>query len=152
MPGTPSSPVGRIVVAAGLLVLLAGAGVLVPGVRNAKERALALAVATDLAALDRAVAAYRLDHGGALPGVEGGIVRVELLVRQLTLPTDATGAVTADGEHGPYLRAGIPPNPRDGCSDVHVINAGAAALADGSGGWLFHAQSGRFLANTRAHP
>ncbi len=141
--------VRRLALVVALGVVGATAGILVPSFREAQRESRELALATDLSALQLAVEAYQKDHAGQLPGSDGLIVRAELLVQQLTLPTSPDGAIHEGGGCGPYLRAGIPPNPLDGIDEIRVVTVGSVPAADGSGGWIFHPPSGRFHANTR---
>lgn len=141
--------VRRVALLAALGVTGATAGVLWPSIRAADLRARQLALSTDLSALQFAVEEYQRDHEGRLPGSDGVLVRAELLVQQLTMPTSPDGSIHEGGGCGPYLRAGVPPNPLDGIDEVRVVTVGSVPAADGSGGWIFHPPSGRFHANTR---
>ncbi len=141
--------VRRMAVFVALAVLGAGAGVLWPSIQAAERRARELALATDLSALQLAIEEYQRDHDQQLPGSDGLIVRAELLVQHLTMPTSRDGSIHEGGRFGPYLRAGIPPNPLDGSDEVRVVTVGSVPAADGSGGWIFHPPSGRFHPNTR---
>jgi len=132
-----------------LCAVITTAGVLVPEWQSAQRAARARALVVDLAALNAAVAAFRRDHDGQLPGSDGDSVRAELLVRQLTLPTARDGAIHERGSFGSYLRHGLPVNPLDGSSEVRVVAIGPIPGPDGNGGWLFHAPTGQFHSNSR---
>ena len=47
------------------------------------------------------------------------------------------------------LKAGIPPNPWNGSSDVKIVSTAALPAIDGSTGWVFHVPTGQFVSNAR---
>src|SRR5262249_30629400 len=102
--------------------------------------------------LNDAVARYRADHGGALPGIGlDGNVDEELLVRQLVLPSASDGAVLPRGRYGPYLPAGLPHNPFNGEDSVRKERA-ENQPPDDTSGWLYVTNDGQFRSNARTGP
>ncbi len=135
-----------------LIVLVAeGLGVaLVPAYFRAGLEGKRSALATDLRFLNGASKRFREQHNGRMPGLdEDSNVDEERLVRQLTLPTDARGQVLPGGPCGPYLKAGIPPNPWNGSADVKIVSTASLPATDDSSGWMFHVPTGQFTSNAR---
>lgn len=147
-----------------LLAVLAGVGLLmgVPDRDLTPEEAAAArdvhAVRVALAELRAAIADYRHDHD-AWPGIEPGAEGLEggseaWLERQLTMASDLEGAVAPRPEErfpfGPYLPFGLPENPANGHSDVHLLAPGldAADAQDGSTGWIYDPTTGEVHPNT----
>ncbi len=130
-------------------VVCGAGGLLLPSYKEARRQAVERALDADLSALNGAVDAFQRDHAGAMPGRDADAVRADLLVRQLTLPTASDGMPHEKGSFGPYLRAGMPPNPLDGVDDVRIVAKGNLPDPDGNGGWLFHVPTGRFHSNRR---
>jgi type II secretory pathway pseudopilin PulG len=139
----------RIVTWLSVLVLLGTGGLLVPQYRATERRLRERALAVDLEFLNQAVRKYADQHGGSLPGLQDGIVDPDLLRRQLTLPSTSDGAITPNGPCGPYLKAGIPPNPWNDSSEIKVVTATALPPPDGTTGWVLHVPSRRILPNAR---
>jgi hypothetical protein len=132
------------------LVAVGLGGALVPAFFHARVEIRRSALATDLRFLNGASKRFRDQHAGKVPGIdEDSNVDEERLVRQLTLPTDARGQVLPGGPFGPYLKAGIPPNPWNGSSDVKIVSTAALPAIDGSTGWVFHVPTGQFVSNAR---
>ena len=128
------------------LVAVGLGGALVPAFFHARVEIRRSALATDLRFLNGASKRFRDQHSGKVPGIdEDSNVDEERLVRQLTLPTDARGQVLPGGPFGPYLKAGIPPNPWNGSSDVKIVSTAALPPIDGSTGWVFHVPTGQFV-------
>jgi len=132
-----------------LLVLLGTGALLVPQYHSTQDRLRERALAIDLQCLNEAVRRYVADHGGNLPGLEDGLIDHDVLRRQLTLPSTSDGAITPTGNCGPYLRAGVPPNPWNGSNDIKVVTAPQLPPPDGTTGWVMHVPSGRIVSNAR---
>jgi type II secretory pathway pseudopilin PulG len=130
-------------------VVCGASGLLWPAYQEARRESVDRALDADLSALNGAVDAFKRDHAGAMPGRDGDAVRADLLMRQLTLPTAGDGMPHEKGSYGPYLRAGLPPNPLDQVDDVRIVAKGGVPEPDGNGGWLFHVPTGRFHSNRR---
>ena len=149
MAGSGSGPVRTLSLLLATAVVCGAAGLLWPSWKEARRQSVERALDADLSALNGAVEAFQRDHDGMLPGKDGDVVRADLLVRQLTLPTASDGMPHEKGTFGPYLRAGMPPNPLDQVDDVRIVFKGNLPEPDGSGGWLFHVPTGRFHSNRR---
>jgi len=132
------------------LVTLGLGGALVPAYFKAGSEMRRTALATDLRFMNGASKRYRDDHVGRMPGLDDDSnVDGDRLVRQLTLPTDARGQVQPGGAFGPYLRAGIPPNPWNGSNGVKIVSTAALPAADDTTGWVYHVPTGQFVSNAR---
>jgi len=149
MARSGSGPVRSLTLLLATAVVCGASGLLWPSYKEARREAVERALDADLSALNGAVDAFARDHAGTLPGRDGDVVRPDLLLRQLTLPTDGDGMPHEKGSFGPYLRAGMPPNPLDQVDDVRIVLKGNLPEPDGSGGWLFHVPTGRFHSNRR---
>ena len=132
------------------LVTLGLGGALVPAYFKAGSEMRRTALATDLRFMNGASKRYRDDHVGRMPGLDDDSnVDGDRLVRQLTLPTDARGQVQPGSAFGPYLRAGIPPNPWNGSNGVKIVSTAALPAADDTTGWVYHVPTGQFVSNAR---
>jgi hypothetical protein len=132
-----------------LAVLLTTGGLLVPQFRATRKQLRDHALAVDLDCLNQAVHRYVEEHGGALPGLEDGLINHDVLRRQLTLPSTSDGAITPSGPCGPYLKTGIPPNPWNDSSDIKVVTSPGLPSPDGTTGWVLHVPSNRIVSNAR---
>lgn len=135
-----------------VLLLVSGglAGVLVPDFFRAQRQLRRAALATDLRMMNEAAKQFREQHNGRIPGIDDDSnVDEERLVRQLTLPTDARGQVLPGGPFGPYLKAGLPPNPWNASNGVRIVSTATLPAADGTTGWIFHVPTGQFVSNSR---
>ena len=115
----------------------------------------------NLSVLRSAVELYYYEHA-EYPGENGdgtnAAASEAALVAQLTLFTDADGAVnatkTATYRYGPYLRTGLPPcpvAPRVGKAGVEmVITPPAYTAAAADAGWVFNYQTGDICVNSDA--
>ncbi|MSR45633.1 MAG: hypothetical protein EXS13_00960 [Planctomycetes bacterium] len=149
MPSSTSATLRWFALLGAFAAVCATGGMVVPAYHTALRDAAARSLAADLSALNDAVEDYRRDHAGVFPGGDGEKIRAELLVRQLTLPTAVDGAMHQLGPFGPYLRAGIPPNPLDQSTELRIVIDGGLPGPDGAGGWLYHVPTGRFHSNAR---
>ena len=98
----------------------------------------------DLAALREAVARFQEEHPGVTPGVAHGEARESRFVHHLARKTLPDGQPDPAGSCGPYLGAGIPPNPINGLDSVLLTTDDRP---NDSTGWLFHLPTGRVYAN-----
>jgi type II secretory pathway pseudopilin PulG len=145
----PSPRAARFVTVLSLLVLAAMGGLLVPQFRATQQTLREKALAADLTFLNRALKQFAEDHGGALPGMQDGLLDQDLLRRQLTLPSTADGAIAPNGPFGPYLKAGVPPNPMNDSDELKVVTAEVMPAPDGTTGWVLHVPTARILSNAR---
>ena len=99
----------ELLIVLGLLVVIAG--VTVPQYFYATAESKEQALLTDLDAVRQAIQQYKEDHDGAWPGTHAGAASETTFVRHLTRRSDARGNPDSNGAFGPYLSAGIPPNP-----------------------------------------
>ena len=135
----------ELLIVVGFLVLVAG--VTVPQYFRATAQSREEALVTDLEAVRRAIRQYTEDHHGALPGTHGGACSETTFVRHLTRRSDARGNPANNGAFGPYLSAGIPPNPFNGLDTVDVVGTAEMPPPDGMTGWRYLAATGEFRAN-----
>lgn len=126
-------------------------------VSPAKHAELEIASEVEAAAgmLREAVENYRRDHG-RLPGYTPGSDRpigIGMLFRQLTMATDARGAVAPevnpDFPYGPYLPKALPINPINGLGSLRLLTPGEEMpdAANGSSGWLYDPETGEVRVN-----
>lgn len=114
-----------------VVVLALLASVAIPLLKERNHDVVDVALDADLRRLQGAIDLYTHQHGGTPPGavshVDGTPVATaagarDAFVAQLTRPSDARGRTAAarDGtfRYGPYLREGIPANPRNGARGV----------------------------------
>ena len=132
-----------------LLVLAAMGGLLVPQFRATQGALRENALAADLNYLNQALRRYVDEHGGALPGMQDGLLDQDLLRRQLTLPTTNDGSVAPNGSFGPYLKAGVPSNPMNGSNELKVVTTEVMPAPDGTTGWVLHVPTARITSNAR---
>jgi type II secretory pathway pseudopilin PulG len=139
----------RVLTLLSLLVLAAMGGLLVPQLRSTERRLRDRALEADLRVLNQALKGYCDDHASNLPGLEDGALDQDLMRRQLTLPSTPDGTIAPNGPCGPYLKAGIPPNPWNGLSELKVVTTASVPPPDGTTGWIVHVPSQRILSNAR---
>ncbi len=90
------------------------------------------------------IEAYKLQHGGEVPLLYQGTFP------QLTEATDAQGVPGRRDSHhpyGPYFPEGIPANPLTGRNVIVPIKKVPPATPSGNGGWLYHQETGRIIAD-----
>jgi prepilin-type N-terminal cleavage/methylation domain-containing protein len=129
-----------------VVILAILAAVVLPKFSNASAMARASMLADDLRIMRMQIEVYRGQHIGVAPGYPGGNAAVEptedAFVAQLTLASNAFGETapinTPSYHYGPYMR-GMPTNPVNGKTTVHVLPAGQALpdTGDNSHGWIF---------------
>jgi type II secretory pathway pseudopilin PulG len=139
----------RVVTILSLLVVIAMGGLLLPRYRATERLLRERALAADLDHLNDALQRYTKEHGGTMPGMQDGFVDHDLMLRQLTLPSTTDGAIAPNGPCGPYLAAGVPPNPWNDSAEIKVVTATTLPPPDGTTGWILHVPSGRILSNAR---
>lgn len=135
-----------LIVLATMMVL---AGVLGPQFLNLQSEHQEENLVTDLSFIRSALYQYQLDHQGLAAGTLDQEASERHLNRQLVGKTRLDGAASPDGEFGPYLPAGLPPNPFSGLYSVRISTEPAVPLADETTGWIYHPPSGTFLPNLR---
>ena len=98
---------------------------------------------------------YKTQHNDLNPGyIAGNKTAWQTVVTQLTGTTavdgipNASTTPTATYPHGPYLME-MPVNPYNNLSDIKIVLAGTefSAVADGSTGWLYQAETATFKIN-----
>jgi type II secretory pathway pseudopilin PulG len=130
-----------------VLILGALSALTLPGFERLERDLSQREHALDLETLNSALARYRADHGGRLPGQNDGEWDRVRVTRQLTLPTDADGNLHPEGRCGPYLEAGVPPNPLNGSAEIRIELGSALPSPDGSTGWTLHVPTAAFVSN-----
>ena len=141
----------KIVTILSILVLLGTGGLLVPQYHATERRLREVALEADLDYLNHAIKRYATDHHGSLPGMEDGMVDHDLMRRQLTLPSTSDGSIAPNGPCGPYLKAGVPPNPWNGSNEIKVVTTTTPPPPDGTTGWVLHVPSKKMLSNAHSH-
>jgi general secretion pathway protein G len=131
----------RLIDAVLLAVVVAIAGaVAIPLIEKASGQAKEAALLQNLRTLRSQIELYKLEHGGEPP------VAYQGSFPQLLRATNARGVPGEAGSqfpYGPYLHTGIPVNPVTGCSIVTLTDTFPPQSPGGSGGWLYHQQTGR---------
>ncbi len=148
-----------------IVVLILGlvAAIAIPQISGSTGDAKQAALDTNLSLLREAVELYALQHGGVYPGAKHHVTGAntttsaqarESFVAQMTLYT-SRGGVSATrkdeiSKYGPYLKAGIPPNPYSSLNTVMCDIATkdiSSVSSDGSTGWKFYVKTGRLIGN-----
>ena len=127
-----------------LVVALAG-GFGLPLLNGLQERATRATLLENLRTLRTQIDRYKLDHGGRAPVVFEGSFP------QLVRSTNRVGAPGPAGKNfpcGPYLTAGMPVNPISGSSLVTAIGEFPPTTSRGTGGWLYHQETGQIAPDT----
>jgi hypothetical protein len=123
-----------------LLAIATGTAAGVPLVNIFQNQANGAALTSDLQALRTQIALYQAQHNGNPPLLfKGGFP-------QLTMPTNLAGEPGNGGAeypYGPYLPQGVPANPFTGVATVTAVQEFPPRAPTGSGGWVFHQESGR---------
>jgi len=146
----PSPRAAKFVTVLSLLVLAAMGGLLVPQFRTTQRTLRENALSADLSYLNQVLRRFVDEHGGALPGMQDGLLDQDLLRRQLTLPTTSDGSIAPNGSFGPYLKAGVPSNPMNGSNELKVVTSEVLPAPDGTTGWVLHVPTARIYSNARA--
>ncbi len=91
---------------------------------------------------------YKLQHNDAPPGRQAdGRVDGADLKRDLVTKTDPAGRQGPDGRFGPYLQR-MPVNPFVDAATADAVKIGPSPCpGDGTSGWYFETDTGRFFAN-----
>ena len=125
-----------------IVVIILGilAAIVIPQFTEASNDARESALKSDLQTGRSQLELYKVQHLDTYPAAA-------TFVTQLTTKTTTAGA--AGGTLGPYLQT-FPTNPFNSLSTVEV-EAGADGLGDGSHGWHFNSDTGRFSADDADH-
>ncbi|HOM16987.1 MAG TPA: hypothetical protein PK777_03630 [Thermoguttaceae bacterium] len=110
-----------------------------PVVSKASNQAKGSALDQTLYTLRMQIQKYRIEHGGRSP------VLFEGTLPQLLESTNGEGEPGPAGKnhpYGPYLPAGIPPNPYTGVNVVTAASTNPPTAPSGVGGWLYHEPTG----------
>lgn len=109
----------------------------VPRISSSAENAAKAAVVADRAVLQRAIDLYETEHGGVLPHVGAGTIKIFYF--RLLKTTDEDGTVNdASGIFGPYIN-GIPVNRHNGFNTIRI---GSTAAGANTHGWRYDTVSG----------
>jgi general secretion pathway protein G len=139
-----------VIIILGILAALA-----IPQFTTSTDDAELATIKSNLAVLRNAIQLYYHEHGGTYP--DGGEIAA-----QLTGYTDKGGTVNPAGANesddtykfGPYL-LDVPDNPAvDAASQPATINSvvdTALTTVTATGGWNYHEDSGRIVANSTDH-
>lgn len=144
----------ELLIVVAILAILAG--VVIPQFRSDIDDVKTASVETNVEVISKAIEIYQAEHSGIFPGYPDGDTSANptegVLINQLLLRTDKTGAIVPDGPCGPYLRAQagfFPLNPFNKKSAVAVYSrSGEAPPIDGEFGWYYIASTGEFQAVT----
>lgn len=132
-----------------LTMLLLVAGLAVPQYLSTESELAEEALVMDLKVVRTAIEQYAKDHGDRLPGIRDGVMSEAAFLSDLMNITNAQGVEVLEGGFGPYLPAGLPPNPINGRDTVWFVEEGDVPDPDGRTGWILHAPTRRFFVNTR---
>ena len=112
-------------------------------ISNTSAEARESSLLKDLRMVREQIELFRLQHEGILPG-QGD----DDIVAQMTGKTDVSGAVTADGNYGPYMSI-FPTNPFTESDTVKTASGGSPG--SGPQAWWYDKDTGKFCANDHAH-
>lgn len=128
-----------------IVVVILGvlAAIVIPRFAGHSEEAKQAALDQSLAILQEAIERYALEHGGRYPGTLAGETSWGIFVKQMTLPTDATGDTGT--RYGPCLRTGIPRNPFTGTNNGTTSKVLAIGVAVA---WRYDPTSGAISAGS----
>jgi len=145
-----------------IVVVILGilAAIVIPQFTEASTEAKTSSLVTDLQSMRSQIELYKVQHNDNLPGVANGThTGAAGFVNSLILKTDIFGAsyaltatvsATGDALYGPYLQK-IPTNQ---FVDSDVVGIGtaepAAVVTDGTQGWYFNTDTGKFSATDSA--
>jgi prepilin-type N-terminal cleavage/methylation domain-containing protein len=152
-----------------IVVIILGilAAVAIPQFGSSTDDARLSTLQSNLSNLRNAVELYKSEHNSVYPGeileTDGTTVTsaaqcLTAFTKQLTLYSDIAGVTavgSSAGAKGPYMKKGVlPENPFNQDNTVvcdKVLNDITTVATDGSSGWLFYTQTGRFVANDGNH-
>ena len=156
-----------------IVVIILGilAAVAIPQFGSSTDDARLATLQSNLSTLRNAIELYKSEHNSVYPGevsqadgttatAQGGPGSTcsQAFVAQLTLYSDMAGVTSvgsSPGAKGPYMKKGVlPKNPFNDRDDVYcdkTLNDITTVNTDGSTGWLFYTQTGRFVANDGNH-
>ena len=122
-----------------VVILAAIAALAIPRLSRGSQGSIEAALARDVQVLQKAIDLYAAEHNGAFP--HGAMV-----VEQLTLYTDATGAMSKAKAppytYGPYVRK-IPPVPTGpNKGNTHIATGGGLGV-----GWIYDPTEGTSTPN-----
>ncbi len=129
-------------------IMAIGTAVAMPILSRASDQAHSTALLQNLKTLRGQIELYKAEHGGQPPLLYDGAFP------QLTGATNAKGVPGAPGKEyplGPYLPSGIPQNPFTGVSVVTPTDTFPPTAASGTGGWLYHQETGRIVPDLEGH-
>ena len=139
-----------------IVVVILGilAAIVIPQFTEASTEAKTSSLCTDLQSVRSQIELYKIQHNDNLPGVANGTHTAGATFEQsMTGYTDIFGEVTTAADpngYGPYLQK-IPVNQ---FVDSNVIGKGVAeppgVVTDGSQGWYFNTDTGKFRATDSA--
>jgi general secretion pathway protein G len=152
-----------------IVVIILGvlAAIAIPQFTSSTDDAKLSSLDTSLAELRNAVELYYHQHNNAYPGAKNNTTGLDVataaeaataFAAQMTLYSAIDGVTsnTKDATHkyGPYLKKQVPKNPYNDLSTIlcDIATTDITSIAsDGTTGWKFYVQTGRFMANDGAH-
>ena len=137
-----------------IVVIILGilAAVVIPQFTEASNDARQSALASDLQTVRSQLELYKVQHLEKYPDVDkDGIADTANFIARLTGRTDADTTLNAAGAFGPYLQK-FPSNPWvSGAASADVSFGANSCPGDGTTGWYFETDAGKFSANDAAH-
>jgi len=133
-----------------IVVIILGilAAIVIPQFTEASNDARESALVSDLQTVRSQIELYKVQHLEKLPHLnENGQADTANFKNRLTGRTDQDGKINANGAFGPYLQK-FPTNPF-ATTNADGVNFGTAdpAPGDGTSGWYFNTNTGKFSAN-----
>ena len=128
-----------------IVVIILGilAAIVIPQFTEASNDARKSALVSDLQTVRGQLELYKVQHLDTYPAAA-------TLVNQLTNKTDSAGTVGTDPNvhiYGPYLQK-FPSNPFVSGANTATVNTGTATVpGDGTSGWYFETDLGKFSPN-----
>ena len=128
-----------------IVVIILGilAAIVVPQFTDASNEARMSSLTSDLQTVRGQLELYKVQHLDTYPAAA-------TLVTQMTSMTDAGGTVGSDPNvhiYGPYLQK-FPSNPFVPGANTATVNTGTASVpGDGTSGWYFETDLGKFSPN-----
>ena len=137
-----------------IVVIILGilAAVVIPQFTEASNDAREAAMASDLQTVRSQIELYKVQHLEKTPDIdESGVADTANFTVRLTGKTDSDGKVNAAGAFGPYLHK-FPSNPFVSGATSDDLTFGAVVCpGDGTSGWYFRTDTGKFSPNDAAH-
>ena len=136
-----------------IVVIILGilAAIVIPQFTEASNDARDSSLKSDLQTARSQLELYKVQHLEKYPSVdETGALDTGNFIARMTGKTDQDGKLNTAGIFGPYLQK-FPKNQFVDSSVADVVSFGATQVTDGSAGWWFDTNTGRFTAGDLAH-